>query len=286
MTLTNEEVESLKVILKLYHKSYRDITGKNLQTVEEVIEVIKSGEIDLQDCYYNYIDKCFPHGVLEQNESYFLDDHLFDLFSYENYLPGAAGKNIGSGCWIKVRTETGFEVHYAKPSNRKRRFNEEIESLQTQLEKHVSSALKDLQTVTKASDALNKAPETNKKTKALQDKLYEAHIRFGIELKPYEVRIQKSKSTTVYLLPYQYEIVDDIDQFSEAYLENVPGVTMKAIFTSDQNDIIFYLTSRGISKRTAEVMAQLGQSFFTVNMITAMDAYNEGFRNAVKIIEK
>ena len=111
----------------------------------------------------------------------------------------------------------------------------------------------------------------------LQKQLVELAVRMLIELKPYEIKISRTKSQIEYYLPYQYEIVDNIEMYSNAYIATTTGLSIKSLYTSENNDAVFYLRSRGISERTARIMAAFKQTYFKVNMDEAINEYNKSF---------
>ena len=282
--LTKEQTESLVLYLQCFKSAYRFATGKDLKTVEQIIDLILEGKFTFDDVFDTYLDTCL-NFKLDNKEGEFFDMNM-EMFMCENYFPPKE-KQVNEGAWIKIRTENGFEVHYAKKTNRKRRFNEEYEKIYDKLTcsfKQTIKGLSDFNNTKKVEEVLS--PTKKEKQKKLRDILSELIIREIIGIKPYEIKINRTKSKTEYFLPYQYEIIDDVEEFSNAYVAEVPGVSVKRLFTSENKDIVFYLTSRGISKKTAEMLASLKQTYFKVNMEEAMKAYNDYFKACVKIVKK
>lgn len=278
--LTKDELEYLKEYFIVFARAYMLQTGNKLTTVEQVIEVINKGDFTFDDVFDSHLDTTLFH--LPYKTNIYWDDNM-SLFSRENYFP-YKDKRIGEGAWIKIRTENGFEVHYAKVSNRKRRFHEEHEKIGNQLLNLFKRKTKELKNVeNKVDDVLS--PAVKAKQKALEDTLKCLEIRQAIGLKLYEVKIQRTKSVIEYYLPSQYEIVQDIDEFSDAYVSSLPGISIKSLYSSQNKDAVFYLQSRGISKKVAEMMAALKQTYFKVNMVEAIDAYNEDIRKRVVFVE-
>lgn len=282
-TLTKEQIEYLAQYLFLFKKAYLLHFSKELKTVDEIIDVIKKGDFTFDDVFMIYVDKCFQNNDSQEAE-YFWEDNM-SLFDAENYFP-KSNKRIEAGAWIKIRTENGFEVHFAKRSNRKRRFNEEFEKVSSQLERslrNVTNKLSDVNGTMKVDEILS--PKVKSKHALLERQMNELKVRMLLELKPYEVRIQRTKSKVEYYLPSQYEIVENIEEFSDAYIASVPGVNIKTLYTSQNADAIFYLTSRGISRKVAEMLAALKQTYFKVDMVTAMNSFNEMLRQRVKFVK-
>lgn len=275
--LTKDEIEYLAQYFMLFKSAYYHIRGIKLETLDQIIDLINSKEITFEDVFFVYIDKIFRSGDLREEDEIFWEDNM-DKFDCQNYFPG--DKRIETGAWIKIRNEVGFEIHYAKPTNRKRRFNEELEAVQSEMAKYIKNQLEDLQN--------DRKPRIDYKAKldALNLKYLELKLRMYINIKPYEVKIQRNKSKVEYYMPYQYELVHDIETYSDAYVQNVPALTIKTLYTSQNNDAIFYLQSRGISKKTAEMMASLKQTYFTFNMVEGCFIYNEFLKSHIKIVSE
>lgn len=225
-----------------------------------------------------YIDECF--GICENDEESDFWERNMEMFDYENYFPNN-NKQVDNGAWIKVRTETGFEVHYAKRSTRKRRFSEDIVALQKDSIIASRKNIRNIQSDMKYVGAMS--PKVKAKQTAIIHKIDELYVRQLIVLTPYEVKINRTKSKIEYLLPYQYTIVEDVTEFVDAYIQGISGVTSKTLFTSHNEAAEFYLQSRGISRKNAEMLAALKQSYFKVNMIEAMDMYNENFKKQYEL---
>jgi len=235
-----------------------------------------------------YID--YKLGVLNENEHYW-DDHM-EMFDYENYFPRE--KKVNDGCWIKIRTKNGYEVHYAKQSIRKRRFNEELslalKKLNRTISKTTNNLKSDISEIKKIGNLAfqNKTKSDTKNTEKLnylKDKVSMLSVYLEIGLKPYEVFINRNKSKKEYYMPYQYELVDDIEDLSNACISKLTGVNIKAISNTVNEEAVFYLRSRGISEAMAILMASLKQSYFTVNTDDMITEYNKFIKNVV-FVEK
>ena len=77
----------------------------------------------------------------------------------------------------------------------------------------------------------------------------------------------KTRTTSEFLLPYQYELVEDIALYTNAIKDkmNDGAIRYKSRFTQEDQDQIFYLQSRGIDKDTATLMCKLQQVHFIVD---------------------
>jgi hypothetical protein len=215
----------------------------------------------------------------------FWDDNM-ELFGVENYFPDENNKRVNDGQWIKIRTQHGYEVHYAKKSSRKLRYGEQLSTVCNKLQTLMNGEIKKLMDK-KTTLAQIEVDENQTKFKKLKDKKAELSIRIALNLPLYEVRIQRSRSKVEYYLPYQYEIVNDIEELTEYYMGKVTGVEIKPIYTAENYDKVHYLMSRGISRRMAEIMATLNQSYFSVNMTQALDEYNKQWTAGIKsLVEK
>lgn len=269
--LSKKEIEHLKLYLLLFQKAYYLASGKTLTDVNQLIDLIKGGTFTFEDCFDVFVGSR-TENLSDELEDFLLDN--LDAFSSENYFGGE--KNVGTGAWIKIRTENGFELHYAKRSTRKIRLNEVLDKENTRVNKILAKVTKSI-----SSGEINNELEKLKNN----NKLREAQLRSYIGLIPYEVRIRRSKTKTEYYLPYQYEMVTDIDEFADAYKNNTPFLEMKTLFTNENKEAIFYLQSRGISKKVAQILASLNQSYFTFDMVGGMEFLNNQFKSKIVLVE-
>lgn len=279
-TLTPEQIEYLSLYFLCFKKAYYMQTRTDLTTVDQIIKLIKKGDFTFEDVYNTHLDISLRDLNMEAQN--YWDDNM-SKFDFINYFP-SKDKLITDGAWIKIRNENGFEIHYAKTANRKRRFQEEHEAIQKKYVRILNKQLKNLKDETNKVDDV-RTPSQKLKEQLIQNKLSELEIFNAIGLKLYEVKIMRTKNVAEYYLPSQYEIIEDIEEFSNAYINNIEGVSMKALYTSQNKDVIFYLQSRGINKKVAEMMAALKQTYFKVNMKEAMDAYNKQLRESVVFVE-
>jgi len=281
--ISKERLEYLKLYLTVFAKAFRFVTSKKLETLDQLIDAIQKDKITFDDVFGEFVERCFKTNFGTDDEERFWDDNM-KMFDRENYFPDN-NKQLGEGAWIKIRTENGFEIHYAKKANRKRRYEEEYQALSKKIMKLYKKDIVDLEdtelNVQKMEEILSPANEIKK------EKLKQQHLELGVRiilnsLPVYEVKIMRTKSVAEYYLPYQYEIVDNIEEFSDAYINSVPGVKIKSLYTSQNKDAIFYLQSRGIRKEVAQMMAALKQTYFTVNMEVAITEYGKIFNKQVK----
>ncbi len=279
--LTKDQLDFLRIHLDVFKKGYYLRTHTKLEIIDQIVNVIEKGDFVYEDLFNMYIDEIFTSqgfGNMEEEDIFFEEN--MDMFRCINYFPDH--KDVKEGSWIKIRTENGFEIHYAKKSNRKRRFYEEAVKISEHLILFNNRQINDLKDESKKVDEIC-SPSKEKKKQLLKSKLQELNIRSMIALKPYEVRINRTKSKVEYYLPYQYELVNDIEEFSNAYMDDMVGVNIKSLYTSQNRDAVFYLTSRGISKKVAEMMATLKQTYFIIDMNKAMVEFNKQWKHAVKL---
>jgi len=279
--ISKEKIEWVKTYLAVFAKMYKLQTSKTLTSVDQIIKLISSGEFTFDDVFETFLCQCLDTNA-SKTEQIFWEDNM-SLFYVENYFPND-NKNVGEGAWIKIRTENGFEVHYAKKANRKRRYNEEYEAAQKKYAKLLKVTIAELEDMT-IPYSEKKTDEKESKIKKTERQMYEAGVRMALLLPVYEVKIMRTKTVAEYYLPTQYELVTDIDEFSDAYINQIPGVNIKSLYSAANKDAVFYLQSRGISKKVAEMMAALKQTYFKVNMEEAINAYNDFLRKHVQIVE-
>jgi len=281
--LTKERIEYIKTYLLVFAKAFSFVTGKKLETLEQLVSAIEKDEITFDDVFEEFLERCFKTNMGEDKEEYFWEDNM-ELFGRQNYFPDNS-KQIGEGAWIKIRNENGFEIHYAKKANRKRRYNEEYEAICKKIVRLYKKDISDLQDMnTNIDEVLTPAKE--KKKKELENKKLELGVRIILNSLPvYEVKVMRTKSVAEYYLPSQYEIINDIDEYANAYIAKVPSLKIKTLYTSQNKDAVFYLQSRGITKEVAEMMAALKQTYFTFNMKEGIETYNTFLRENVEIVE-
>lgn len=205
----------------------------------------------LEDYFYSWIDSQFKgHQWTNLAE---------DIIQFQNFHPYFVGKDIGSGRWIKIKTESGYNVYWAKHSNKElsaEYFYKKFKNInQNSIKRHLNN--KDI----------DKAKNSIDKSKEIQDWAEVAEI---LSLFPTNIKYAKYLKTRTqweYVLPYQYEVVSDIQLYVDAIQDdmNKNSVKYKMLFTKQDEDQIFYLQSRGISKDIAIMMCKLQQCYFKVD---------------------
>jgi len=247
-----DNIETLKEILKsdglkAYATYYILHTGKRLETIEDLIDAILDDEFTWEDVFYERMN----HLGMDYDTERYWEDNM-EKFSFENYF-ATDEKSVGDGHWIKVRTEKGYEVHWAKRSVRKPRFMEKLEAINRKMRNPKITA---------------------EGMKPMLAEIDEIKMRHLIGMRPYEVYYYRTRTQKRYLLPYQYELAN-IDDHVSYIMDNVPTVKVRKLFTAKNNDQIFYLRSRGIPENLAIVMSNLKQCYFVVDMEESIKLYNE-----------
>jgi hypothetical protein len=199
-------------------------------------------EPDEEEKWYMNLDDVFRIG--EE-----LDE---DIFQYENFYPEKCGKDVGSGAWIMVKTDIGYNVYFAKKS--KKYFDSNA----------TKRKIKRLQAKEEASYDLDMKLENLGGIIELNGQLRTANQIEMLGEEPKYVKIQKTRTQVRYLLPHEYKIIDDIQLYVDAVTDGKSrrAVKFKALFTAKQNDAIFYMQQRGIRKEIAEMMVQLQNGYF------------------------
>lgn len=279
---SKEQYDFLLEYITVFAHAYRMQTHKKITTVEQLFTLMESKDFTFEDVFMVYVEKCMDANA-DRGDERFWEENI-ELFGYENYYP-TKDKIVNEGAWIKIRTENGFEVHWTKKANRKRRYNEEYDAACKSLIRLTKGQINEL------SDTSNEktvaeiiTDKVKSKRTALERKISELSMRVVLQLPVYEVKIQRTKSTAEYYLPTQYTIVDDINEFADAYTSGVDGVAVKTLFTSQNKDAVFYMQSRGISKKIAEMLAALKQTYFIINMREAISAYNTNLRKRIRFV--
>lgn len=268
-TLTDEKV--LKIYAS-YSRLYFLHTGKRLAdtTIDEAMK-----EFTFDDMFMEHINQVSQHWT--QEEEYYWEDNM-KMFDAENYFVPKE-KTLSEGKWIKLRTENGYEVHFAKRSVRKRRWNELIIEAYNQLSTINRKITKEIKLGNSAYEKMDA------KGKLLQQKILEYKIRQSIGIPPYEIKIRRTKTQFEYLLPYQYEMFD-VEDTIENFIGGVKQITIKSFFNSDNKDKIFYLRTRGIPEKIAIVLSSLKDCYFKVDIASMLQEYNQQIRDSFQIIEK
>lgn len=257
-TLTDEQV--LTIYLK-YSWLYKRHTGKNLSDTS-ISEAMK--EFTFDDMFMEYVNQVSRDW--NEKENIYWDDNM-DKFDGENYFVPES-KIIGESTWVKIRTENGYELHLAKRSLRKRRWDElilvqlkKLTSINKQITKRLNAGILDNSKLSSKSDEI-------------ENNLLELKIRKSIFVTPYEIKIRRTKTVYEYLLPYQYEIMD-VEETVDYFIEGIKQITIKSFFNSDNKEKIFYLRTRGIPEKIAIVLSSLKDCYFKVDLKSMNEEYHK-----------
>lgn len=246
---------SFKNFCSLYYNK----TKQKLESLEQLLDAVASKLVTPEDLFEEHLN----HVVFSQEEEDFWLSNL-ELFEYENYFPPVE-KQVNHGTWVKVRTENGYQVHFAKRANRKVNFAE--------------TATNDLVSLLNTMKKLNSSKEVvaKKKTASLRSRVVKA-----IGLQPYEVWYWKTKTQKAYLTPAEYEVVDVEDYVDFAQKKSLKGVvSLRLLYSAENKEKMFYLRSRGLNKERAKFYANMNQCYFEVNMKKAFNEYAEANNKAV-----
>lgn len=269
-TLSQEHQEFIDLVtsdgFKNYAYYYSLHTGKRLRTVDDLINCLCDDTITPEDLFFERMN----HFKWRDELEYHWEDNM-ESFAYEVYFP-KKDKIVGDGAWIKVRTENGYEVHWAKRSKRKIRYDELYRSKLKQYEKVLKSIKLEMK-----SDEIK---SINDKADILKKELNYLEVRIYIGLQPYEVFYNRTKTQKRYLHVDQYEIVD-VDEHIEYVMSNLNVVKVRNLFTAQDKDVIFYMQQRGIPKDLAMLMSNLKHCYFIVNIKEAIDQNNDAIKMSI-----
>lgn len=178
-------------------------------------------------------------------------DEFDNLFQLENFYPAFVKKDVGSGSWIRIATETGYNVYWAKAAPQKRISEEQLRRQHKKLNHLPKKTVSQLNKILSLVDEIKAA---------LLIKQFPHELKY--------VRIMRTRTQSEYVLPYQYEIVNDIQLYTEVIRDkmNKGAVKYKSYFTKQDEDQVFYLQSRGIDRDTAVLMCKLQQVYFQVDV--------------------
>ena len=238
-------LQSWNIFFKFKFKEWAESqTIKFDKTDEKLLaKAVEVGLVGKEDLYLEYLNSIEDETDILCSEPFFA----------ESYFPELIGKNIGEGAWIRIPTEKGFNVYFAKPSRVKIDFARRERELEISLNR------------------LDRPDVTLKevtKTKELLERMNFISVQRAIGIDPYYVSYRKTKTKKVSVLPHEYEMVNDIDVYTTAVSEHIK---LKLYYTADLEDKIFYLQSRGISRAIATRMVASGQGYFEVNLHGLID---------------
>lgn len=198
------------------------------------------------DLVSNTIDSLF--GDRSEEGIKFFDDNM-DFLSLENFFPELYGKEISSE-WIQVPSEKGYNIHLAKRCNRRNRLQ--------QLKKKVDSFKRvENLSVSKIEEML-----------AAMNEWRQHYFLLHFPYQPKWVKVSTSKTGVRYFLPTDYRIIDSPELYLKC--DRVKSVKVINHFDSDDKDHIFYLRTRGLSKKQAILLSKLKDVHLEVNVGLAM----------------
>lgn len=265
-------------------KDIKDILKdiKQGTSVEDIVKLLKAkgfgsqlekSTIKSEEDYYKMLDDNFKFGTDE------CDDLDEPFWNYENFYPNNefGNKDVGDGAWIKVKTPTGYNVYFAKRTIK--RFNKTDVQNKIKRQSNQTNKILDIAQNTiehdKALEVLEKGFTKINSNKDLYKELMRAEMLEELGIEPYCVKYRVSKSTWKVVKPCEYEMISDIELYVKTISElgKTEAVTYKSIFTYLDEDIIFYLQSRGISRDTAVMLAKLKDCYFICNVPKMFEMY-------------
>lgn len=249
---------------------FKKVDIQDYNTIKEYDGPLTEEAIDkFEEIFYKYLDLEFSNTTLNCTG-------VEEIVQIQNFFPEFYKKGVGSGAWIRVKTDTGYNVYYAKQCNKKmsaEKIHRDIKRLDRKRNKN--SKNDDIESVTVA-------PELTKKKLELLEQIQVADVVNCMPSDIYYVKALRTKSQWTYLLPYEYEIVSDIQLYVEAILDKdvKKSVKYRQLFTKQDQDQIFYMQSRGIPKETAIMMCRLQQCYFVVDV---QELFNEWMQPVKKV---
>lgn len=239
-----------------------------LLKADQLTKTIQSSVINTWEDFIDLLVEAF--GNFEED----LDEPFWE---FQNFFPSKDEKNkdVGEGAWIKVPTDIGFNVYYAKRT--KKQFNKtnierKLEKLEREADKVSLQVLESLEASQSRVTLITKELKLRAEIIELAKELKRASMLEVIGMQPYCIKYQVSKTKWVTLLPYQYELAHDIELYVNTIVEigKTEALTYRSIFSGLNSDAVFYLQSRGISKDVAIMMTKLRDCFFIFDTAKAM----------------
>lgn len=235
---------------------FRKVDIQDYNTIKEYDGPLTEEAIDkFEEIFYKYMDLNFDHVTLGCKG-------VEEIIQIQNFFPTLYNKGVGDGTWIRVKTDTGYNVYFAKQCNKKmsaEKIHRDIKRLDQK--RNRNSKGNDLENV-------KLAPELTKKKLELLEQAQVAAVANAMPSDIYYVKALRTKSQWLYLLPHEYEIVSDIQLYVEAVLDKQTkkSVKYRQLFTKQDHDQVFYMQSRGIPKDVAVMMCRLQQCYFVVDV--------------------
>lgn len=218
---------------------------KDFFEISEIVPKISVIERTGSLCEFTEEDKFYKHFDIYHSDKEFLD-FFTDVISYDNIV---TEKKLTKGEWIKIKTDNGYEVHYATPFKIRDKYF---------LQRRIDSNLK-------KNEKLTKIGNTEEVQRLESENIFFESCIY-LDLKPYFVSI-KRKGKNEYLLPYQYEFSNGINVYQECIINKIKGITYKTHYKNNQDkEKIFYLQQRGISKEVAIILSKLKDTYFIINL--------------------
>jgi hypothetical protein len=202
---------------------------------------------EIEEHFFDYFD-------LTTNHDQFDFDTFEKYVQVQNFFPHLVGKDVGSGSWVKVKSDLGYNVYWAKKSNKILSVEKLTRKLtgMTKVNKNIELGV-----------LKGKIEELNEIKKEIDLFSYLLTLPFEIQF----VKILKGKNNFDYILPSTFEMVEDVTIYTDALMDGMNGgaVKVKEHFTSADEDKVFYLQSRGISREIAVMMVKLQHCHFVID---------------------
>lgn len=215
---------------------------------------------DLEDDFMHLLDCEFRFSESSDELDKLIAEDVINLkdFAYLDKDPGE------SGAWIKIKTQRGIELHWARRAKKKIDYLNEINRL-----------------LRSNTDNYTSAQLGNMLSRITYLKVLQV-----LDASPVFVKYQRTKTQERFLTPTQYEIVDDIDFYIDAVLSTKgnPRVKLHTAWDERNRDQVFYLQSRGISRERAQLMASMERCWIAIDLVGITEDYNEELKQRIKIV--
>lgn len=106
--LSEEQIEALTRYLYCFKSAYIIATGKNLETVNQIIEVINDGVFTFEDVFLVNLDDKFRYADYQVSCTW--DDHM-EKFDYQNFFPEDRGISENTARLMASLNQTYFKVN-------------------------------------------------------------------------------------------------------------------------------------------------------------------------------
>jgi hypothetical protein len=251
-------------------------TPKGEYTGKDIVKAIDVYPTEcLEQAFCEIVEKIYLHARKDLAQEC-IDDLVTPLdgeLSFDNYFPSEE-KQINNPTWIMINTDRGKRIVLAKRArNYGVNFRDRLHKAKLALDRFIRDSVKEMQDF----PALFDTKKYNTKERKLTYEFYKQLLISTFEKPPYYVVYNRTRTRKEYLLPHQYNVIDDetLNKYVDWSIGKSKAIKLKPLWTAINKDQIFYLESRGISKDRAIALAMLNQCYIDIDIKMLIDEERE-----------